>query len=132
MAKLLVKVTRPCGTAAPFATMRRPPPPATRRAMPRRFSGSWGLPATDGGAGRLIERPCQQTALRDLDLVQGAVGHRQIRGASVQRVDPRQPGMVAMGQLPQVDVIGLIEAVYRARQASFVVDARVSAADSIQ
>src|SRR5437870_4851346 len=112
--------------------MPRRPSPAIPRAARRKSSESWRLPAANRVAGRLIERPRQQTALRNLDVVQSAVGHRQECRASVQGIDPRYPGMITMEQFPEIDAIGPVERVHGAGQGAFIVDAAVPAAYPVQ
>jgi len=58
------------------------------------------VPITHRIARGLIERAGDETALRHLEFVQGAVRHGQEGGAAIERVHPRYPGMMALENFP--------------------------------
>src|ERR1700730_13887661 len=90
------------------------------------------MPTADRVARRLVERTRHQAALRHLDFIQGAVGHGKEGRTAVERIHPWQPGAIAMRQVPWVDALRRIQGIDRTSLGTFVLDARVPAADTLE
>ena len=90
------------------------------------------MPGADGLARLEVERPRDQSALRDLDFVARAVGHRHEGGAAIERIDPRQVVVIALQERPHVDPVRRIQCIYGADPVAFAVDVGIAAADALQ
>src|SRR3984893_280192 len=90
------------------------------------------MPTADRVARGLVERTRDQAALRHLDFIQCAVGHGKEGRTAVERVQPWQPGPITMRQVPWVDELRRIQGIDGTGLGTFVLDARVPAADALQ
>jgi uncharacterized membrane protein len=78
-----------------------------------------------------VERPRNQAALRHLDFIARAVGHRHERGAAVERIDPRQIAVVTLDQRPDIDVRRRVQRVDGAGRIALAIDVGIAAADAL-
>src|SRR5580700_3208481 len=108
------------------ATEHRAHPRRAHSTAPRRraLKDTTLMPTADGVPGGVVERPCHEAALGDLDLILGLVGHGQVGRAAVERIEPGQPRMIVMYHLPKIHVSGRVQVIYRAGLASLVLDRR--------
>src|SRR6059036_3968690 len=69
----------------------------------------------------LIERTSDQAVLRHVDAVERPIGHRQVGGAAIESVDPRNVFVIPAKKRPRVDARGRVQCIDRPRAGALAI-----------